>query len=164
MKENNKKLIIYFTYTNHTKMIADKIQQKLNCDIIEIKPVNKYSKDYQKVVDEEQNNSSSNKTPEIEKTNINLNEYDEIIIGTPVWWYTIAPVIRTFLTENDLSGKTIKPFATNAGWLGHTFQEIQKLCPNSKVEKGMNIVFTENYQENKLITSIQEIEKWIELL
>lgn len=164
MKENNKKLIIYFTYTNHTKMIADKIQQKLNCDIIEIKPVNQYSKDYQKVVDEEQNNSSSNKTPEIEKTNINLNEYDEIIIGTPVWWYTIAPVIRTFLTENDLSGKTIKPFATNAGWLGHTFQEIQKLCPNSKVEKGMNIVFTENYQENKLITSIQEIEKWIELL
>ena len=164
MKENNKKLIIYFTYTNHTKMIADKIQQKLNCDIIEIKPVNKYSKDYQKVVDEEQNNSSSNKTPEIEKTNINLNKYDEIIIGTPVWWYTIAPVIRTFLTENDLSGKTIKPFATNAGWLGHTFQEIQKLCPNSKVEKGMNIVFTENYQENKLITSIQEIEKWIELL
>lgn len=96
MKENNKKLIIYFTYTNHTKMIADKIQQKLNCDIIEIKPVNQYSKDYQKVVDEEQNNSSSNKTPEIEKTNINLNEYDEIIIGTPVWWYTIAPVIRTF--------------------------------------------------------------------
>lgn len=164
MKENNKKLIIYFTYTNHTKMIADKIQQKLNCDIIEIKPVNKYSKDYQKVVDEEQNNSSSNKTPEIEKTNINLNKYDEIIIGTPVWWYTIAPVIRTFLTENDLSGKTIKPFATNAGWLGHTFQEIQKLCPNSKVEKGMNIVFTENYQENKLITSIQEIEKWIEQL
>ena len=164
MKENNKKLIIYFTYTNHTKMIADKIQQKLNCDIIEIKPVNQYSKDYQKVVDEEQNNSSSNKTPEIEKTNINLNEYDEIIIGTPVWWYTIAPVIRTFLTENDLSGKTIKPFATNAGWLGHTFQEIQKLCPNSKVEKGMNIVFTENYQENKLIISIQEIEKWIELL
>lgn len=164
MKENNKKLIIYFTYTNHTKMIADKIQQKLNCDIIEIKPVNQYSKDYQKVVDEEQNNSSSNKTPEIEKTNINLNEYDEIIIGTPVWWYTIAPVIRTFLTENDLSGKTIKPFATNAGWLGHTFQEIQKLCPNSKVEKGMNIVFTENYQENKLITSIQEIEKWIEQL
>ena len=164
MKENNKKLVIYFTYTNHTKMIADKIQQKLNCDIIEIKPVNQYSKDYQKVVDEEQNNSSSNKTPEIEKTNINLNEYDEIIIGTPVWWYTIAPVIRTFLTENDLSGKTIKPFATNAGWLGHTFQEIQKLCPNSKVEKGMNIVFTENYQENKLITSIQEIEKWIEQL
>ena len=84
------------------------------------------------------------------------------IIGTPVWWYTIAPVIRTFLTKYDLTGKTIKPFATNAGWFGHTFQEIQKLCPNSKVDKGMNIVF-ESYSDN-LVTSPDEIEKWIDEL
>ena len=51
-----------------------------------------------------------------------------------MWWYTIAPVIRTFLKQNDLSGKTIKPFATNAGWLGQTFKEIKKLCPNSNFE------------------------------
>lgn len=57
--------------------------------------------------------------------------------------------------------KIIKPFATNTGWLGHTFQEIEKLCPNSKVEKGMNIVFSEDYHENKLITSEDEITKWI---
>lgn len=43
--------------------------------------------------------------------------------------------------------KIIKPFATNAGWLGHTFQEIEKLCPNSKVEKEMNIVFSEDYHK-----------------
>ena len=126
-------------------MIAENIQRKLNCDILEIKPVKPYSTDYQTVVDEEQNNSSAGKTPDIQKIDKNINEYDEIIIGTPVWWYTIAPVIRTFLTQNDLSNKTIKPFATNAGWLGHTFQEIQKLCPDSRVDKGMNIVFTEDH-------------------
>ena len=123
-----KKLVVFYSYTGHTKMIAENIQQKLNCDILEIKPVKPYSTDYQTVVDEEQNNSSVGKTPDIQKIDKNLNDYDEIIIGTPVWWYTIAPVIRTFLTQNDLSNKTIKPFATNAGWLGHTFQEIQKLC------------------------------------
>ena len=143
-------------------MIAENIQRKLNCDILEIKPVKPYSTDYQTVVDEEQNNSSAGKTPDIQKIDKNINEYDEIIIGTPVWWYTIAPVIRTFLTQNDLSNKTIKPFATNAGWLGHTFQEIQKLCPNSKVDKGMNIVF-ESYSDN-LVTSPDEIEKWIDEL
>ena len=63
-----------------------------------------------------------------------------------------------------MSGKEIKPFATNAGWLGHTFQEIEKLCPNSKVEKGMNIVFTGDYQENQLVTSPDDIEKWIDQL
>lgn len=157
-----KKLVVFYSYTGHTKMIAENIQQKLNCDILEIKPVKPYSTDYQTVVDEEQNNSSVGKTPDIQKIDKNLNDYDEIIIGTPVWWYTIAPVIRTFLTQNDLSNKTIKPFATNAGWLGHTFKEIQKLCPNSKVDKGMNIVF-ESYSDN-LVTSPDEIEKWIDEL
>ena len=157
-----KKLVVFYSYTGHTKMIAENIQRKLNCDILEIKPVKPYSTDYQTVVDEEQNNSSVGKTPDIQKIDKNLNDYDEIIIGTPVWWYTIAPVIRTFLTQNDLSNKTIKPFATHAGWLGHTFQEIQKLCPNSKVDKGMNIVF-ESYSDN-LVTSPDEIEKWIDEL
>lgn len=159
--ENNKKLVVYYSYTGHTKMIAKSIQKKFNCDILEIKPVKEYSKNYNQVVSEEQNNGSSNKKPEIQKIDKDLSKYDEIIIGSPVWWYTIAPVIRTFLTENDLSGKIIKPYATNAGWLGHTFQEIQKLCPNSKVEKGMNIVFTEDYRENAIVTSPDEIDNWV---
>lgn len=159
--ENNKKLIVYYSYTGHTKMIAESIQEKLQCDILEIKPVKEYSKDYNQVVSEEQNNESTNKKPEIQKINKDLSKYDEIIIGSPVWWYTIAPVIRTFLLENDFTGKVIRPFATNAGWLGQTFKEIQRLCPNSKVEKGMNIVFTEDYRENQLITSPDEIDNWI---
>lgn len=160
--ENNKKLVVFFSYTGNTKKIAESIQKKLNCDILEIKPVKPYSTDYQTVVDEEQNNESSKKKPEIQSINKDLSQYDEIIVGSPVWWYTIAPVIRTFLSENDLKGKIIKPFATNAGWLGRTFQEIEKLCPDSKVEKGMNIVF-ESYSDN-LVTSPDEIDKWIEQL
>lgn len=160
--DNNKKLIVYFSYTGNTKKIAEEIQKKLNCDIIEIKPEKPYSTDYQTVVDEEQNNESSNKTPDIQKINVDLNKYDEIIIGSPVWWYTIAPVIRTFLKQNDLSGKIIKPYATNAGWLGKTFKEIEKICPNSKVEKGMNIVF-ESYSD-VLVTPKKEVETWIEQL
>lgn len=159
-----KKLVVFYSYTGHTKMIAESIQRKLNCDILEIKPFKPYSTDYQTVVDEEQNNSSVGKTPDIQKIDKNLNDYDEIIIGTPVWWYTIAPVIRTFLTQSDLSNKTIKPFVTNAGWLGHTFQEIQKLCHDSRVDKGMNIVFTEDHHVSQLVTSPDEIDEWIEKL
>lgn len=158
---NTKKLIVYYSYTGNTKMIAEEIKKKLSCDILELEPQIPYSSDYQTVVEEEQNNSSNDKERSIVEITKDLNEYDEIIIGSPVWWYTITPVIRTFLKENDLTGKIIKPFATNAGWLGHTFQEIEKLCPNSKVEKGMNIVFSEDYHESKLITSEDEITKWI---
>lgn len=157
-----RKLIVYFSYTNNTRKIANRIKNQLNCDILEIKTVIPYSKDYQSVVNDEQNSEASNHLPEIQNINVDIDNYDEIILGTPVWWYRPAPAIRTFLKQNDLSGKTIKPFATNAGWLGRTFNEIEKLCPNSKVEEGMNIVF-ESYSD-KMITSENELEYWMNSL
>lgn len=156
------KLVVYFSYTNNTRMIANKIKDKLNCDILEIETVIPYSSDYQTVVDDQQNSKASNHLPEIKDINVDLTKYDEIILGTPVWWYRPVPAIRTFLTQNDLSGKTIKPFATNAGWLGRTFDEIKSLCPNSMVEDELNIVF-ESYSD-KLVTSENDIDNWIDLL
>ena len=153
------RLVVYFSYTGNTEKIAKMIQKKLNCDILKLNPVVPYSTDYQTVVDEEQNNDSSGKVVEIEKIDKDLSKYDEIILGTPVWWYSIAPVVRTFLKKYDLSGKVVVPFATNAGWLGRTFKEIESLCSNSSVKNEMNIVF-ESYSDN-LVTSEAEIESWI---
>lgn len=128
-----KPIIIYFSYTNNTRNIAKKIEQKFNCDILEIKTKVSYSKDYDEVVNDEHNSESSSYLPELEQINVDLNNYDTIILGTPVWWYLPVPAIRSFLSKNDLSGKTIIPFACNGGWLGTTFQEIKKICPNSKL-------------------------------
>ncbi len=155
----NKSIIVYYSYTGHTRMIAEKIKEKLNCDILELKPKDPYSTDYQSVVDQEQDNESNNKTIEIEKIAIDLSKYNKIILGSPVWWYSITPVVRTFLKENNLAGKVIVPFATNAGWLGTTFSDIKEICPNSKVENEMNIVF-ESYSD-KLKTDEKEIDNWI---
>lgn len=154
-----KPIIIYSSYTNNTRNIAKKIEQKLNCDILEIKTKVSYSKDYDEVVNDEHNSESSSYLPELEQINVDLNNYDTIILGTPVWWYRPVPAIRSFLSKNDLSGKTIIPFACNCGWLGTTFQEIKKICPNSKVEKEMNIVF-ESYSD-ELKTNAKEIDNWI---
>ncbi len=74
-------------------------------------------------------------------------------------WYTISPIVVTFLKKYNLTDKKIYPFATNAGWLGHTFLDFKKLCPNSKVENEMNIVF-ESYSD-KLVTPEVEIKNWI---
>lgn len=158
----SKKLIVYFSYSNNTRKIAYKIKDYLNCDILEIKTVTPYSNDYNTVINDEHNSEASNYLPEIEKINVDLNMYDTIILGTPVWWYRPVPAIRTFLTQYDLSGKTIIPFATNAGWLGRTFIEIKKLCSNSKIENEMNIVF-ESYSD-KLKTDEKEIDNWIKTL
>ena len=154
------KIVIYFSYTNHTKIIAEKIREKLNCDILELKPLIPYSDNYQEVVDDENNSETSNYLPEIEDINIDLSKYKEIIIGFPVWWYRPCPVMRTFLTKYNLEGKTVIPFATNAGWLGQSFEEVKALC-KGHVENEMNIVFSTKYQENKLVTKENDLDTWI---
>ena len=158
----NKKLMVYYSYTGNTKKIANLIKDKLNCDILELMPKVPYSKDYQTVVDEEQRKECGEHLREYQDINVNLDDYDTIIIGTPVWWYRETPVIRTFLKENDLSNKRVIPFATNAGWLGKTLIEIKKMCTNSKVENEKNIVF-ESYSD-ELVTPLREIEEWIKTI
>jgi len=96
------KLVVFFSYTNNTKNIANLIKNKLDCDVLEIKTVIPYSSDYQKVVNDEHNSQASKYLPQIQAVEIDLSKYDEIILGTPVWWYRPAPAIRTFLAQNDL--------------------------------------------------------------
>ena len=155
------KLLVYFSYTKNTKIIAEYILKRLSCDVLELLPKEEYSENYQEVVDEYQSNENDKRICELMPYNVDLNKYDTIIIGSPVWWYTITPVIRTFLKQNSLKGKTVIPFATNAGWVGKTFKEIKELCPDSNVKNEMNIVFTENYAEHKLKTPRSEIDKWL---
>lgn len=154
-----KKLIVFYSYTGNTKKIANMIKEKLDCDILELEPLVPFSDDYDEVVNEYQNNSINNREVPINDININLNDYDEVIIGTPVWWYTISPVVTAFLKQNDLSNKKVYMYATNAGWLGHTFKDFIKLCPFGKESNCKNIVF-DSTDLNKLITSQKEINEW----
>ena len=160
--DNKRRIIIYHSYSGHTKMIANIIKKKLDCDVLELEPKYEFSSDYDEVVKEYQNNEKDKSTVVIKDININLDNYDEIIIGSPVWWYSITPVVREFLKENNLEGKTVIPFATNAGWLGGTFKEIEELCKNSSVTNEMNIVFGSYFDD--LVTSMDEINNWINTL
>ena len=160
--DNKRRIVIYHSYSGHTKMIANIIKKKLDCDVLELEPKYEFSSDYEEGVKEDQKKEKDKSTVEIKDININLDNYDEIIIGSPVWWYSITPVVREFLKENNLEGKTVIPFATNAGWLGRTFKEIEELCKNSNVTNEMNIVFG-SYSDD-LVTSMDEIDNWIKLL
>lgn len=154
-----KTLLVYYSFTGNTKIIADKIKERIHCDVLELKPKIPFLiDDYQKIVDEWQSNESTKKEVPIEDINIDLTDYDKVIIGTPVWWYTITPVMRSFLNKYDLSNKKVYAFACNAGWLGKTFQEIEKYC---KLQSKLNVTFTEDYTEHKYLINEEEIEKWI---
>ena len=136
-----KKVIVYYTYRGNTKSIAEMIQKSTGADIARIETVVSYAGAYNSVVN-----------------HIDLSKYDEVILGTPVWWYTFAPAMHTFLKKNDLSGKTVYPFATNGGWIGHTFKDFANACGTADVKQGMNIRF----DESVLRTPKSEIQKWID--
>jgi len=95
--------------------------------------------------------------PEIKPLSVNLGDYDTIIIGTPVWWYTYAPAVLTFLSEYDLSGKTIIPFVTNGGWIGHTIKDVEMVCKNAIITNEIDIRF----DTDKMVMSVSDLDKWI---
>jgi len=153
-----KTLIVYYSYLGNTKSIAEMIQKKTGADILRIETVVPYDNDYNKVVDQGQSEVNRGYCPEIKPLNIDPGQYDTIILGTPVWWYTFAPAMHTFLKTQDWKGKTIYPFATNGGWIGHTFKDIKDACTGAEVKSGMNIKF----DEATLRTSVKDIENWID--
>ncbi len=152
-----KKLILYYSYGGNTRKIAKLIQNEIGADIAEIETVIQYTGAYDDVVEQGQQEVNSGFMPEIKDINVDLAFYDCIIIGSPVWWYTFAPAIKAFLTQNDLSNKLIYPFATNGGWIGHTFSDFKTICPASTVKRGLDIEFS----GSSLVTSESEIKNWI---
>lgn len=151
-----KKAIVYYSYSNRTKRIVDMIKEKIDADVFEIKPKEPYSTDYDEVVDLGQEEVNRNYLREIEDININLNNYDTVILATPVWWYTFAPVVHTFLEKYDLKDKKVMPIITNGGWLGHTVEDIKKYAPNVINELILK------FDGDKLVTDSSAIDKFIE--
>ena len=149
-------LIVYYSYTNNTEKIAKKIAELKNYDILKLEPLVEYSTDYQKVVDEEEKKMGDEEIVNLKPINIDLNKYDRIILGTPVWWYTMAPVVRSFLYSNNISNKKVIVFATNGGWLGHTIEDINKYC---HVDSYIDLKFNgDKIQDNeKLLSWINDL-------
>jgi flavodoxin len=152
-----KNLIVYYSYTNNTKKIAEKIQKATGADICEIETVKPYIGDYNSVVEQGKQEIDHGFKPEIKPLSVNLGDYDTIIIGTPVWWYTYAPAVLTFLSEYDLSGKTIIPFVTNGGWIGHTIKDVEMVCKNAIITNEIDIRF----DTDKMVMSVSDLDKWI---
>ena len=155
-----KTLILYYSYGGNTRKIAQLLRQEIGGDLEEIETVKPYIGSYNEIVEQGEREVSEGFMPEIKPLRSDVASYDRIVLGSPVWWYTFAPAIKTVLHQSDLSGKIIDPFATNGGWIGHTFKDYEKACPHAVVQKGLNVRF----DENRLQTNEQIIREWAALL
>lgn len=153
---DKKVLIAYYSRSGNTKAVAQKIQSVTGGDLFEIKPLKPYPKDYDTMTQLVQKEKQQDIRPEL-ADNGNIKDYDVVFVGTPVWWYTLSSPVKTFLTKNDFSGKTIVPFCTHGGGgASSTYADMQKLAPNAKV--------TEGYASYENSADTKEIIKWIDSL
>ncbi|MGN0539754.1 MAG: flavodoxin [Candidatus Fimenecus sp.] len=118
--DNKKVLVVYFSATNHTKGVAEKIADNLNGDLFAIEPKDAYttedlnwSNEQSRVSREHDNESLRN--VELKTANVdNWDSYDTVLIGYPIWWGVAAWPVDTFVKANDFTGKTVIPFCTSA--------------------------------------------------
>ena len=152
-----KKLVVYYSFGGNTRSIARKIAGALDADLAEIRTVKVYPDDYDVLVGLGKREVESGYVPQLYPLPVNAQEYDTVILGTPVWWYTYAPAVKSFMKSVDWKGKTVYPFATNGGWLGHTPSDLRKAMRGAVVAPVMNIKFA----ENDLVTPESAIDEWI---
>lgn len=150
-------LVAYYSFSGNTKSVAEIIKEKTNGDVFEIETFKDYPANYNDLVKLAKQEQENNINPELKKRVENISEYDVIYLGTPVWWYTMSNPIKTFILENDLSGKIIKPFCTHGGGgSSATFEDMKKLAPKAIFLNGLSIFERGSGSINA------DIEKWIE--
>ena len=154
----SRKLVAYFSASGVTAKVAEKLSEAIGADLYAIEPEVLYTKADLDWMDKksrstiEMNNPASR--PAIAGKRDNMNDYDTVFVGFPIWWYVAPTIINTFLESYDLTGKTIIPFATSGGSdMGKTNEKLLPSCKGAKLLNGK--VF-------KASVSGADLAKWAE--
>ena len=152
-------IVLNFSVYGTTKNTAEEIARQTSSDIIEIIPEIPYDsnrKNYNRLAAYAKKETDSNARPAI-KNKIDLDGYEHIFIGYPMWWYTAPMIIYTLFNEYDFSGKTIIPFNTHMGSRdGGTYKTLKELAPKAKFLKGMPIEMNDAE-----IPPVDIVKKWL---
>ena len=154
--ENYVNGIIKTLSKGNTEIAASILQKLTGADVIRIEPTQPYSKDYNECIAQAQEDQRRGARPEPKHWPECIDGYDTVYLGYPNYWGTMPMAVFTFLTHFDFSGKTIKPFCTHEGsGLGSSVEDIRKLCPGAKVDKGLAI------RGGNVVQSKKEFETWM---
>ena len=146
-------LVAYFSVGGTTQSVAEKLAKAAGADLFEIKPKKMYTRD-----DIDYNTPKSRSSmemaditcrPEIMFKCRNMDDYDLVFVGFPIWWYREPSIIDTFMEAYDFTGKAVVPFITSRGSdLGKAPENMQKLAPGAKVKTGRR--FDRSVSESEL--------------
>lgn len=154
-------LVVYYTWSNgSTKKIAQQLADACGADLARIDTVVPYPEDYDATVQQAQGEVNADFEPEIKSLAHDPADYDVVAVGTPTWWYTMAPAVKTFMGSVDWKGKTVVPFSTSAGWPGSTNADIENAASGAASAVGLEVTF-ESSGGARMKTAQAEVDAWI---
>lgn len=150
----NKVLVSYFSASGNTKNVAEKIATAVNGDLFEIEPKDKYDDKDLDWTDKQSRTSiemNQNIKPEILNKVSNLNEYNIVLLGFPIWWYKEPTIIDKFLDENNMTNKKIYVFVTSgSSTIDSTYKNLKNNYPNLNFINGKRFTGNESIEEYRL--------------
>lgn len=158
--EANSTVVIDGEVLGNTQYVAMVIQENTGADIFRIEPEEPYTTDHEALVDTATKEKEQNARPAISTFIENIEQYDTIFVGYPIWWSDMPMIMYSFFDEYNLSGKTIVPFSTHGGsGLAGTVEEIKGLEPNANVNENAFTKSRDDVQDAE-----KEIVDWLDEL
>lgn len=170
MEKKGKVLIVFFSHVGenygvgnikvgNTKLVADEIQKVTGGDEFEIVADKNYDMPYDALTKLAKEESEKGEKPSFKGEIKNIDDYDTVFIGGPIWWGTYPRVMFTFFDKYDLNGKTIIPFTTHEGsGLGSIVEDLKTIYPKATFKEAFSIYGHETRKD------LSKVDKWLKSL
>jgi flavodoxin len=143
----------------NTQVVAEMIAAAISVDVYRIEPADPYPDDYERTVERNVQEERDDARPAIANPLPDLSDYDILLLGSPVWNVQTPMIMRTFVENVELAGKTVHPFVTFAvSGMGRVRSDYTELLPDTTVTEGLAVQGEESAQAGA------EVDAWLRQL
>lgn len=136
VRNNSRSLVAYFSRSGNTRVIAGVIHRQLKTDLFEIEPAAPYPADYFQTVEQAKNQRENGIRPALKNSIADIDRYQTVYLGFPIWGTSIPPVVQTFLASHNFTDKLLIPFITHGGYgSGDSEAVLAALVPAARRDK-----------------------------
>lgn len=144
----------------NTSIISHMIAEQTGADLYEIEPTTPYPETYDGLLEISQQEMADDARPEIASSVENMDTYDTVFIGYPIWWGDMPMIVYNFLESYDFSGKTIVPFCTHGGsGLAGTEGTIAEVTGATMVD---GLAISGEAAQNDREAAQQQVTEWLQ--
>lgn len=156
--QDNRVLIVYFSYSGVTEGVSEMLQEKTGGDIFELVPTEAYSDDMYEASDRAAEELESGNLPELAGELPDLADYDTILIGGPVWSEKAAPPVVSYLSQTDFDGKAVAPFWTYLNNEGAYEDDVIRYIQNAEIQESLGLAHASSMEDEEMN---QALDQWL---